>query len=183
MKCIGLPSYHQVAELLGINTKQETTKDTQTIGALEGCHVTINTSLKKASVEPRKKWHKILPITFLKHNKSYHSSIDCEPSRVFRGRVLHNILDRKVGLRINPNKAPTTDSADELLRRTEVLYDKTKKKRHALLHQIKKYYNKKSKRWLLHTSIKAYHRGSKIIFRNLRSIRPHLVEKKTERQL
>ena len=112
---------HEVAEILGINLKHATTKHAQTIGVLERAHATIKTSLKMASGEYRKQWHKYLPIAILNYNTTYHSSIDCEPSRVFHGRVPHNILDHKLGLRFNPNAAPTTDFAEELLRRTKIL--------------------------------------------------------------
>ena len=107
---------HEVAEILGINLKHATTKHAQTIGVLERAHATIKTSLKMASGEYRKQWHKYLPIAILNYNTTYHSSIDCEPSRVFHGRVPHNILDHKLGLRFNPNITPTTDFAEELLR-------------------------------------------------------------------
>ena len=112
---------HEVAEILGINLKHATTKHAQTIGVLERAHATIMTSLKMASGENRKQWHKYLPIAILNYNTTYHSSIDCEPSRVFHGRVPHNLLDHKLGLRFNPNTAPTTDFAEELLRRTKIL--------------------------------------------------------------
>ena len=56
-----------------------------------------------------------------------HSSIDCEPRRLFYGRVPHSILDHKLGLQFNPNTEPSTDFAEEVLRRTKTLYDKTKK--------------------------------------------------------
>ena len=119
---------HEVAEILGINLKHATTKHEQTIGVLERAYATIKTSLKMASGEYRKQWHKYLPIAILNYNTTYHSSIDCEPSRVFHhGRVPHNNLDYKLGLRFNPNIAPTTDLAEELLRRTKTLFDKTKK--------------------------------------------------------
>ena len=118
---------HEVAEILGINLKHATTKHAQTIGVLERAHATIKTSLKMASGEYRKQWHKYLPIAILNYNTTYHSSIDCEPSRVFQGRVPQNILDDKLGLRFNPNTTPTTDFAEELLRRTKILHDKTKK--------------------------------------------------------
>ena len=90
----------------------------QTIGVLERAHATIKTSLNMATGEYRKKWHKYLPITILNYNTIYHSIIDCEPSRAFHGRVPHNILDHKVGLRFNPNIAPTTDFAEKLMHRT-----------------------------------------------------------------
>ena len=112
---------HEVAEILGISLKHATTKQAQTIGVLERAYATIKTSLKMASGEYRKQWHKDLPIAILNYNTTYHSSIDCEPSRVFIGRVPHNILDHKLGLRFNPNITPTTDFAEELFRRTKIL--------------------------------------------------------------
>ena len=96
-------------------------------GVLERAHATMKTSLKMASGEYRKQWHKYLPIAILNYNTTYHSSIDCEPSRVFHGRVPHNILDQKLGLRFNPNIAPTTDFAEELLRRTKFYMTKPRK--------------------------------------------------------
>ena len=92
---------HEVAEILGINLKHATTKHAQTIGVLERAHATIKT-LKMASGEDRKQWHNNLPLAILNYNTTYHSSIDCEPSRVFHGRVPHNILDYKLGLRFKP---------------------------------------------------------------------------------
>ena len=116
---------HEVAEVLGINLKHAITKDAQTIGVLERAHATIMISLKMASREYRKQWHKFLHIAILNYNTTYHSSIDCEPSRVFHGRVPHNTLDHKLGLRFNPNITPTVDFAEELLRKTKILHDKT----------------------------------------------------------
>ena len=136
---------HEVAEILSINLKHATTKHAQTIGVLERAHATIKTSLKMASGEYRKQWHKYLPIAILNYNTTYHSSIDCEPSRVFHGRVPHNILDHKLGLRFNPNIAPTTDFAEELLRRTKFLYEKTKKNVMQSYIKYKRYYDKKAK--------------------------------------
>ena len=100
---------HEVAEILGVNLKHATTKHARTIGVLERAHATIKTSLKMASGEYRKQWHKYLHIAILNYNTIYHSSINCEPSRVIHGRVPHNILDHKLGSRFNPNIAPTTD--------------------------------------------------------------------------
>ena len=175
---------HEVAELLGINLKHATTKHAQTIGVLERAHATIKTSLKKASGEYRKQWHKYLPIAILNYNTTYHSSIDCEPSRIFHGRVPHNILDHKLGLRFNPNIAPTTDFAEELLRRTKILYDKTRKNVMQSYIKYKKYYDKKAKALPLKEKDycfilqpRADHQGSKVPFREFRWIGPYLVEK------
>ena len=171
---------HEVAEILGINLKHATTKHAQTIGVLEGAHATIKTSLKMASGQYRKQWHKYLPIAILNYNTAYHSINDCEPSRVFHGRVPHNILDHKPGLRFNPNIAPTTD----LLRRTENLYDKTKKNVMQSYIKYKTYYDKKAKasplkekEYCFIFQPKADHQGSKIPFRDFRWIGPYIVEK------
>ena len=136
---------HEVGEILGAILKHATTKHAQTIGVLERAHATIKTSLKMASGEYRKQWHKYLPIAILNYNTTYHSSIDCEPSRVFHGRDPHKNLDHKLGLRFNPNAAPTTDFAEELLRRTKILYDKTKRNVMQSYIKYKRYYDKKAK--------------------------------------
>ena len=175
---------HEVAEILGINLKHATTKHAQTVGVLERAHATIKTSLKMASGEYRKRWRNNLPIAILNYNTTYQSSIDCEPSRVFHGRVPHNILDHKLGMRVNPNIAPNTDFAEELLRRTRNLYDKTKKNVMQSYIKYKRYYNKKAKTsplkekdYCYKLQPKADHQGSKIPFRDTRWIRPYLVEK------
>ena len=152
---------HEVAETLGIKLKHATRKHAQTIGVLERAHATIKTSLKKASGENKKQWQKYLAIANLNYNTTYHSSIDCEPSRVFHGRVPHNILEQKLGLRFNPNIAPTTDFAEELLRRTKILYDESKKNVmqsyiiQKLLRQKSKSFTFKGKRLLVYTSAKS----------------------------
>ena len=175
---------HEVAERLGKYLKHATTKHAQTIGVLEWAHATIKTSSKMASGEYKKQWHKYLPNAILNYNTTYHFSIDCEPSRVFHGRVPRNILDHKLGLSFNPNITPTTDFAEELLRRTEILYDKTKRNVMQSYIKYKKYYDKKAKAstlkekdycFILQT--KADHQGSKIPFRDFRWVAPYLVEK------
>ena len=179
-----LPSYTEVAEILGINLKNATTKHAQTIGLLERAHATIKTSLKMASGENRKHWHKYLTNAILNHNTTCHSSIDCEQSQVFHGRVPHNILDHKVGLRFNPNTAPNTDFAEKLLRRTKILYDKTKINVLQSYIEHKRYYDKKAKASPLKEKdncyilqLKADHQGSKIPFRDFRWVGPYLVDK------
>ena len=128
-----------------MNLKHATTKHAQTTGVPERAHGTIKTSLKMASGENRKQWHKYLPIAILNYNRTYHSSIDFEPSRVFHGRVPHNILDHKHGIRFNPNAAPNTDFAEELLRQTKILNDKTEKNVMQSYIKYKKFYDKKQK--------------------------------------
>ena len=95
-----------------MNLKHATTKHAITIGVLQRAHATIKTSLKMASGENRKQWHKYLPFAILNYNTTYHSSSDCEPSEVIHGRVPHNFPDHKLDLQFNLNTAPTTDFAE-----------------------------------------------------------------------
>ena len=120
----------------------------------------------------------------LQHDIPHHSNIDCEPSRVFHGRVPHNILGHELGLRFNPNITLTTDFAEELKRRTKILYDKTKKNVMQSYIKYKRYYDKKAKASPLKKKDycyilqpKANHQGSKLPFRGFRWIGPYLVEK------
>ena len=71
--------------------------------------------------------HKHLPLFFVHYNTSYHTSMGCEPTRVFHGRVLYNIFDHELGFKFDPNLKVTTDFVDEQLRRTQISYNKTKK--------------------------------------------------------
>ena len=98
----------EVAGVLGITLKHPTTKHAQTIGLLEQSHASIKQSLKIETGERRSLWHKYVSIAVLNYNTSYHSSIGCEPNKVFHGRIPYNILDLKNGIR--PQKSPFPDS-------------------------------------------------------------------------
>ena len=77
----------EVAGVLGITLKHATTKHAQTIGLLERSHASIKQALKIETGERRSLWHKYNNIAVLNYNTSYHTSIGCEPSRVFHGRI------------------------------------------------------------------------------------------------
>ena len=87
----------QITQVLGITLKCATTKHPQTIGKLERTHASLKTNLKMASGEYRRQCHKYLPLAVLNYNTTYHSSIGCEPSKVFHGRIPYNVLDHKLG--------------------------------------------------------------------------------------
>ena len=112
---------------MGIQIKCATTKHPQTISKLERTHASLKGNLKMASGEYRRQWYKYIPLAVLNYNTTYDSSIGCEPSRIFHGRVPYNILDRRLGLDPNPKILQTTDFAEELQRRIQILIDKTKK--------------------------------------------------------
>ena len=117
----------EIAQILGIQVKCATTKLQQTTGKLERTHASLKPNLKMASGDYRPQWHKYLSLAVLSYNTTYHATLGCEPSRIFHGRIPYNILDHKLGLNPNPKVHPTTDFADELQRRTQILLDSTKK--------------------------------------------------------
>ena len=94
----------EVAGVLGITLKHATTKHAQTIGLLERSHASIKQALKIETGEWRPLWHKYINIAVLNYNTSYHTSIGCEPSRVFHGRIPHIVLDLDLGIR--PQQQP-----------------------------------------------------------------------------
>ena len=95
----------EVAGVLGITLIHTTTKQAQTIGLLERSHASIKQALKIETGERRSLWHIHLNIAVLNYNTSYHTSIGCEPSRVFHGKIPYNVLDLKLG--IGPQQHPT----------------------------------------------------------------------------
>ena len=79
-------------KFLGITLKGATTKHPQTIGKLGRTHASLKRNLKMASGEYRRQWHKYSPLAVLNYYTTYHSSIGCEPSKVFHGRTPHNVI-------------------------------------------------------------------------------------------
>ena len=117
----------EVPKILGVTLKCATTKHPQTIGKLERTHASLKTNLKTASGEYRRQWHKNLPLVVLNYNTTYHSRIGCEPSKVFHGQIPYNVLDNKLGNNPSKNFLPTTEFAEEVQQRTQILIDQTKK--------------------------------------------------------
>ena len=174
----------EITQVLGITLKCATTKHSQTIGKLERTHASLKTYLKMASGEYRRQWHKYLPLAVLNYNTTYHSSIDCEPSKVFHGRILCIVLNHKLGNNSNKDFLPTTEFAEELQQRTKVLIDKTKHNIMQSYLKYKEYYDRKAKAAPLSEQDfcfilqpKADNQGSKIPFREYRWICPYRIEK------
>ena len=118
----------EVAGVLGITLKHATTKHAQTIGLLERSHASIKQVLKVETGERRSLWHKYINIAVLNYNTSYHTSIGCEPSRVFHGRIPYNILDLKLGNRPQQQPIPTSQIAPEVLEQTEMIHQDVARK-------------------------------------------------------
>ena len=174
----------EIAQILGIQMKCATTKHPQTIGKLERTHASLKTNLKMASGDYRRQWHKYLPLAILNYNTTYHATLGCETTRIFHGRIPYNILDHKLGLNPNPKVLPTTDFADELQRRTQVLMDSTKKNIMQSYLKYKEYYDRKAKAAPLKLNDYCFilqpiadHQGSKIPFREYQWTGPYIVEK------
>ena len=175
---------HEVTAVLGVELKHATMKHAQTIGLLERTHASVKTQLKAATGEFRHNWHKFLPLAVLNHNTTYHASLGCEPSRVFHGRIPHNILDYKLGYNPNPKYQLQTDVAEEIQRRMKILLDRTKKNIMQSYLKYKAYYDSKAKASPLETTDycyilnpKADTQGTKIPFREFRWQGPYKVEK------
>ena len=125
-----------------------------------------------------------LPLAVLNYTTTYHSSIGCEPSKVFHGRIPYNVLDHKLGYNPIKNFLPTTEFAEELQQRTQILIDQTKKNIMQSYLKYKGYYDRKAKAAPLQEKDycfvlqpKADNQGSKIPFRDFKWTGPFVVQK------
>ena len=134
----------EVAGVLGITLKHATTKHAQTIGLLERPHASIKQALKNEPGERRSMWHKYINIAVLNYNTSYHTSFDCEPSRVFHGRIPYNVLDLKMGIRPQQQHIPTSQIAQDVLEKTEMIHRDVRKNTMQAYIKYKAYYDKKA---------------------------------------
>ena len=174
----------EVAGVLGITLKHATTKHAQTIGLLEQSHASIKQALKNETGERRSLWHKYINIAVLNYNTSYHTSIGCEPSRVFHGRIPYFVLDLKLGIRPQQQPIPFSQIAQEVLEQTEMIHQDVRKNIMQAYITYKAYYDKKANAskfkeadYVYVLQLKADHQGSKIPFTEFRWIRPYIIEK------
>ena len=174
----------EVAGVLGITLEHATTKHAQTIGLLERSHASIKQSLKIETSERRSLWQKYISIAVLNYNTSYHSSIGCEPSRVFHGRIPYKILDLELGIRPQKIPAPDSEMAQDVLEQTETIFQDARRNAMQAYLKYKAYYDKKANATKLKQSDyvyilqpKADHQGSKIVFTDFRWIGPYIAEK------
>ena len=178
------PLIKEVTGVLGITLKHATTKHAQTIGLLERSHASIKQALKIETGERRSLWHKYINISVLNYNTSCHTSIGCEPSRVFHGRNPYNVLDIKLGDRPQQQPTPTSPIAQEDLEQTEMIHQDVRKNIMQAYITYKAYYDKqanasklKEADYVYILQPKADHQGSKIPFAEFRWIGPYIIEK------
>ena len=174
----------EVAGVLGITLKHATTKHAQTIGLLERSHASIKQALKIETGERRSLWHKYINFAVLNYNTSYHTSIGCEPSRVFHGRIPYNILDLKLGIRPQHQTIPTSQIVQDILEQTEMIHQDVRKNTMQAYIKYKAYYDKKANAselkeadYVYILQPKADHQGSKIPFTEFRWVGPYIIEK------
>ena len=129
-------------------------------------------------------WHKYINIAVLNYNTSYHTSIGCEPSRFFHGRIPYNVLDLKMGIRPQQQPIPTSQIAQEFLEQTEMIHQDVRKNTMQAYIKYKAYNDKKANASKLKEADyvyilqpKADHQGSKIPFTDFRWIGPYTIEK------
>ena len=175
----------EVAGVLGITLKNATTKHAQTIKLLERSHASIKQSLKIETGERRSLWHKYISIAVLNYNTSYHSSIGCEPSRVFHGRIPCIILELKMGIRPHKTSSPDSKTAQDVLEQTEMIFQDVRRNTMQAYIKYKAYYDKKANASKLKQSDYVYNlqpradnQGRKTPFTDFRWIGLYILEKK-----
>ena len=129
---------------LGIQLRHATTKHAQTIGILERSHASLKESLKISTGEHRTMWHQYVAIATLIYNTSYHSSLGCEPSRVFHGRIPYNVLDLNFGIRNQRPTTTTTIMGEDILHKTQQIKEAVNKNLMQSYVRYKQYYDKKA---------------------------------------
>ena len=133
----------EVAGVLGITLKHATTKHAQTIGLLERSHASIRQAVKIETSERRSLWQKYVSIAVPYYNTSYHTSIDCEPSRVFQGRIPYKILDLKMRIRSQQQPILTSPFALGVLDQTVMIHQDVRKNTIQAYIKYKAYYDRK----------------------------------------
>ena len=122
-------------------------------------------------------------IAVLNYNTSYHTSIGCEPSRVFHGGVRYNVLDLKMGIRPQIIPTPNSQNAEDVLKQREMIFQYVQKNTMQAYLKYKAYYDKKAnaskleeQQYVHVLQPKVDHHGSKIPFTEIRWIGPYIVE-------
>ena len=130
-------------------------------------------------------WHKYINIAVLNYNTYYHTSIGCEPSRVFHDRIPYIVLDLKLAIRPQQQPIRTSQIAQEVLEQTEMIHQDVRKNIMQAYIKYKAYYDKKANAskllkdayYVYILQPKADHQGSKIPFTEFRRIGPYIIEK------
>ena len=178
--------YHvieEVAGVLGFTLKHVTTKHAQLIGLPERSHASIKQTLKIETGERISLWHKYVSNAVLNYNTSYHTSIGCEPSRVFHGCIPYNLVDMKLGILQQEATIPTLQNSQVVLDQKQMIYQDVRRNVMQAYIKDKVFYDKeadasqlKEKDYIYVLQPKA-DQGSKILFTDIPRISPYIIEK------
>ena len=135
-----------MAGVLGITLKHATTKHAQAIGLLERSHASIKQALKIETRRRRSLWHKYVSFAVLNYNTSYHTSIGCEPSRVFHGRIPYISLGLNLGIHSQQALGPNSQSAQDVIDQNRNDPPRCSQKCYASLYQTKSLLRQKGQR-------------------------------------
>ena len=132
----------------------------------------------------RSLWHKYINIAVLNYNTSYHTSIGCEPSRVFHGRTPYNVFDLKLEIRPQQQPILTSQNAQDVLEQTEMIHQDVRKNTMQAYIKYKAHYDKKTNASKLKEADNVYilqpkadHQSSKNPFTEFRRIGPYTIGK------
>ena len=140
--------------------------------------------MKIETSERRSLWHKYISIAVLNYNTSYHSSIGCEPSRVFHGPIPYIIPDFKCVFVQRKFPLQIQKSHKTCLNKRKYFSKASAEMPCKLISDTKRNMIKKANTSKLQKSDYVYivqpeedHQGSKIPFTEVRWIGPYIVEK------
>ena len=101
-------------------------------------------ALKIETGERRSLWLKYINIAVHNYNTFYHTSIGCEPSRVFHGCIPYNVLDLKLGIRPQQQPIPTSKIAKDVLDQMDMIHQDVRKNAMQAYIKYEAYYDKKA---------------------------------------
>ena len=78
------------------------------------------------------------------YNTSYRENLGCEPTTVFHGRIRYNILDIKLGLKLDWKKDNSEDLANELQKHIAEIHQAAKDNLMQSYLEYKRYYDNKA---------------------------------------
>ena len=111
----------ELAKTADIHISHATIKHAETIGMVERSHAKLKKILKINVNADRPQWDRYVDIAIMAYNTTYHDSLKCSPTEIFRGKVLYNPPDLHIR---NLNKQTETKCKDvnELLDKMNLIF-------------------------------------------------------------
>ena len=134
----------EVTGVLGVSLKHAATRHARTVGLLARSHASIKQAKKIETGERRSLRRNYVSFAVLIYNTFYHTSIGCEPSRGFYGRIPHSILDFLLGILPQQAPIPTLQFAEDVLDQTEMIFQFFRRSAMQAYISFKAYYDKEA---------------------------------------